>query len=260
MPESIAERNRLSKILGEGEISAIEEKNFFVEFFTSFKQLCTNPMVLGLVICFMLHTISTLGLNSTSSVYYQVYWGWTSQTMALAYAAFGVCMSFVQGFMVKPCVHKFGPRLTIVVGFLLGGISSVPYGFIKDGWYSFIVIPVKACGVIAIPVLQGMVSKQYHPDIQGKILGALGGCQVISNFIGPILFSFTYDYFNSHHAVIFLPQIIFFAAAGLEILGVIILAIVFYVYRNSGAYMPLINVINSEEEGEEEEEPVNYHV
>ena len=118
---------------------------------------------------------------------YRYHWG--LREVGLLLAAVGICSAIVQGGLIRPIVARFGPRITLIAGYLLGAAGMTIYGLASTPLAFCCGIPFGALWGLAGPSAQQLMTQRVGGDAQGKLQGAGGSIMAIGNLIGPILFT-----------------------------------------------------------------------
>lgn len=113
--------------------------------------------------------------------------GWSSQTIGLSLAFFGICMAFSQAVLVSPMIQKFGEKYTLIIALMLDATSYVLMAFIQHGWILMLFVPVFSIASIAQPAMQGIISKTVTESEQGELQGSLTSILSIASIICPLL-------------------------------------------------------------------------
>ncbi|MEL6946585.1 MAG: TCR/Tet family MFS transporter [Pseudomonadota bacterium] len=114
----------------------------------------------------------------------QFSWGVTEAGYSLAWV--GVCMAFVQGYLVRIVVPKFGERRVVYGGFLISTISFAFLPLITEGWMIYPAIFVHIIGWgTAGPALNAVMSQNVPDTEQGLLQGTIASVNTVAMVIGP---------------------------------------------------------------------------
>jgi DHA1 family tetracycline resistance protein-like MFS transporter len=142
--------------------------------------------------------LAALGLLELAYVSYVVVWafwgqaafGWTSLQTGLSLAAFGVGAILAQAWLIRVYLRAFGERGTILFSLAFTFVFFVIYALMPYGpagsWLAILLCPVSALGEVAIPALQGRISRLAPPDAQGEALGVVASVRSAAQVAGPI--------------------------------------------------------------------------
>ena len=100
-----------------------------------------------------------------------------------------------------------------------------------NGAIALILTPLTALGAVAIPALQGLMSKTVPDDAQGELQGVLTSVGAVSMIISPLIMTQTFAYFTAPSAPVYLPGAPFIVSIALMVAG----AAVFFQARREPA-------------------------
>jgi DHA1 family tetracycline resistance protein-like MFS transporter len=101
-------------------------------------------------------------------------------TIGLVFAGVGVCSMVVGGLMVKPVVARLGERTTLIIGLACGAAGMALFGYASSIVLFWFAVPVMSLLGLAMPGLQGLMTRRISPAEQGQLQGALGSVTAIS--------------------------------------------------------------------------------
>lgn len=143
--------------------------------------------------------LAALGLLELAYVSYVVVWafwgqaafGWTSLETGLSLAAFGVGAILAQGWLIRVYLRHLGEGGTIRFSLAFTLAFFVIYALMPHGpvgsWLAILLCPVSALGEVAIPALQGRISRLVPPDAQGEALGVVASVRSAAQVVGPVI-------------------------------------------------------------------------
>ena len=79
-------------------------------------------------------------------------------------------------------------------------MSTWPYAVVPSGYYIYPLMLLRTISMMAMPISQGIISKQYGEDQQGELMGVLSGLKTITGFFGPLIYGQLLSYFASDNA------------------------------------------------------------
>jgi DHA1 family tetracycline resistance protein-like MFS transporter len=169
------------------------------------------PLVGGLALAFVFVSLAQRGLESTWVLYTSYRFGWGEATNGLTLGLVGLMAVFVQGFLIRPVVRRFGERRTVIVGLSISATSYLLFGLATAGWMMLFAIVVGAFGGVAGPAIQGLVAGSVSPEGQGKVQGALASLTSLTSIVAPVVFTAgLFGFFTSPAAPFVLPGAPFF--------------------------------------------------
>ncbi len=125
----------------------------------------------------------------------------------------GVSIVFIQGVCIRPILRRWGEHRTIFAGLVFSLFSYVIVSVISNGTAMLVLIPVSALGVIALPAMQGLMSKNADPDQQGELQGAITSTRSVAVILSPIVMTRVFAFATDPTAPFFLPGAPFLVSA-----------------------------------------------
>ena len=148
--------------------------------------------------------------------------GWGPIQIGYSFAAFGLCMAFTQGYLMKKIIRYIGENKTVKITLYINIISFFFIAFITDSWMIWVLIPVISLGVISGPALQGLMSQAVPDNQQGELQGLLTSITAIGMIISPLLMTFTFGFFTRVGNYLYFPGSPFIISFILVILCIIL--------------------------------------
>ena len=168
------------------------------------------PVVLGLTATFFLIHLAHQAFPSTWVLYTGYRYQWSSAQVGLSLAIVGTMAAIVQGGLARRIVPALGERRSIVIGLTNATIVMSAYGLASRGWIVYIILVVGSLGAIAMPAIQGLISRCIPMNEQGAVQGSLASLASVAGIIGPPLATGLFGYFISPRAPVHVPGIAFF--------------------------------------------------
>jgi DHA1 family tetracycline resistance protein-like MFS transporter len=168
------------------------------------------PIVLGLTGTFFLIGLAHQAFPSTWVLYTGYRYQWSSAQVGLSLAIVGAMAAIVQGGLARRIVPALGERRSIVIGLTNATIVMACYGLASRGWVVYIILVLGSLGAIAMPAIQGLISRCVPLNEQGAVQGSLASLSSVAGIIGPPLASGLFGYFISPRAPVQVPGIAFF--------------------------------------------------
>ena len=167
--------------------------------------LSRYPQVFGLVAVVFLFQLAQYVYNSVFVLYVDYRYGWGQQQVGYVLAGVGILGAFVQAWLAKRVVARFGERRTLLVGTACGVIAFAVYGFAATGWIFLLALPIGALWGLASPVTQSLMTRQVDPREQGRLQGSVSSLASTAGIFGPALFTTVFATFISANAPVHLP-------------------------------------------------------
>lgn len=150
--------------------------------------------------------------------------GWSPGMIGISLAVYGVSMAVVQGGLIRVAIRVLGDRNTVLWGLGIEVIALLLVAFVPNGWVVLMLIPVSALGAIALPALQGILSRIAPDDAQGELQGVLSSLASVAMIFGPLLMTQIFALFTAGDAPFHLPGAPFVLSAALMLVGVLLFA------------------------------------
>ncbi len=179
----------------------------------SFVALRRHPEIFGLTKTFFLINIAHQVFPATWVLYTGYRYEWTPKQIGLSLALVGLMGAIVQGGLARIIIPKLGERRSILIGLGNAAVFLAAYGLATQGWMIYVLLVVGSFGGIAMPALQGLVSRSVPLNEQGAVQGALGSLASLAGIIGPVLATALFGFFISDQAPVKLPGAAFFASS-----------------------------------------------
>ena len=200
LPESLKSENRRS--------FDIRRANAF----GAIKQLKRYRTVLRLAVANFLYMLGHHALPATWAYWAIERFSWDEREIGWSLGAVGIGMMFVQGFLIRLLIPKYGVEKVAYVGLLCSMLSFVGFAISSVSWmvYAFIVLGA-GMGLVG-PSINGLMSARIPVNEQGELQGALGSVSSLAAVISPPLMATVFSYFSGKGAVYF-PGAAFLVAA-----------------------------------------------
>ena len=144
--------------------------------------------------------------------------GWEPRMIGVSLAAYGVAIAFVQGWFIRVVLRYMSERQAVLFGFVFEIVGFVGYGFATETWHAFVLIPLSSLGAVALPALQGIMSRTAFDNQQGELQGVMTGVVSLALIVSPLVMTVIFREFVSAGAPFYLPGAPFLLAAVLTVL------------------------------------------
>jgi DHA1 family tetracycline resistance protein-like MFS transporter len=191
--------------------------------FGSFRQLVQYPVVLALVFMYFLYMLGHFALPSVWAFFTIEKFGWSPRDIGFSLSAVGVAMIFVQAYLIRLVLPRWGPSKTATVGLIATALSFFGYAFAPYAWMIYVLIAVGALQGFVVPSVQSIMSKNIPANAQGELQGALGSVSGLVAILSPPFMTQLFSYFSSARAIVYFPGAPFFAAAIFTLLALVLL-------------------------------------
>ncbi len=170
-----------------------------------------------LLIVMLLYQLAVNVYPAVWAYFTQARFGWDSAMTGISLAAFGICMAFVQGGVIRIAIKRLGETGTVLLGFGFCVVSFGLLGVLSNGWVVLALTPVSALAAMAGPALQAIMSRQTPPDAQGELQGMLTSVGALAMILSPLLMTNVFAAFTAPAAPLYLPGAPFLAALLLSV-------------------------------------------
>ncbi len=97
-------------------------------------QLWKYPVVVGLVFAYFFYMLGHHSLPAVWSYFAMEKFAWSTRDIGFSLGAVGVCMIFVQVYLIRVFLDKYGLERTAFIGLIVTTLSFLGYAFIPYGW------------------------------------------------------------------------------------------------------------------------------
>ncbi len=164
---------------------------------TQLLDLIANPRLRYLLLGYFLFFLAFSGFTNIFVVWVRDRFAWDPIQSGGVLFWVGVIASFVQGFLLRKILPRFGEFRLTVAGFSLAAIAFCLIGVIPNGYYLYGTQTLFAFGLgIASPSIRGIISSSVSDDVQGKVSGGTLSLSSLTQILGPLLAGWSYDRFS----------------------------------------------------------------
>lgn len=181
--------------------------------------LARRPWVLWMAGSIAIGSLAMQSLQSTWVLYTTYRFHWTPPDNGGALALLGLGSIGVQAGLVGLLVQRLGEKRTILWGLFFNFVGFLGFAMASQGWIMIVMMLVWCLSFAGGPTTQSLISKEYGPDEQGGVQGALTSLQSLTGIVGPILGASVFGYFTARAAPILLPGAAFWLGAVLIFLS-----------------------------------------
>ena len=187
------------------------------------KQLRKYPVVISLLMVYFFYQLGHFALPSVWAFFTIERFDWSPRDIGFSLSAIGVAMIFVQAYLIRLVLPKWGPMKTAVVGLIATTVSFIGYAFVPYAWMMYPIIAVSALQGFVAPYVQSIMSARIPPNAQGELQGAIGSMSGLVAILSPPVMTQLFAHFSSDQAVVYFPGAPFFVAALLTLLALVTL-------------------------------------
>jgi DHA1 family tetracycline resistance protein-like MFS transporter len=168
--------------------------------------------------------IATSVYPSTWAFFTWTTFKWSTGMIGLSLVATGTAMALVQGGLVGAAVKRLGEVRTAIVGLTVAVCTGLANAFVSDARVLFAVIVAGSLQTMALPALNGLMSRSVPPSAQGELQGCVASLASIANIVGPFVMTQTMAFFTRPDTLVFFPGAAFLVAALVNLMGLVLLA------------------------------------
>jgi DHA1 family tetracycline resistance protein-like MFS transporter len=168
---------------------------------------------------FGLGTIQAVFVLST-----ELRFGWGPQQNGIALAVVGITGTLAQAFLVRRVVGWLGEAKAAMFGFAMNALAFAGFALAGQVWVIILIGLLQALGSVTNPAIRAMISSAAPSDRQGSTQGALAAVEGLTAIVSPLIGAGLFALFTERHGGIYFPGAPFMLAAGLFIVGAILVA------------------------------------
>lgn len=183
-----------------------------------------HPAVLGFVGIFVLMRLAHDANPVIWTYYVYLKFHWTPHDVGVSLAFLGLVMAAVFGFLTRILIPRLGEGRAAYIGLTSGAIGFAGYAFATQGWMMYPWMLVWSLMGLAMPAINGIISKQIPQNEQGEVQGALASVGGVTSIAAPILLTNVFAYFTGPGAPIYFPGAAFLAAGLMLALAALLLS------------------------------------
>jgi len=178
-----------------------------------------HRLVLGLSVSYFISSLAHQVYPSIWVLYTGYRYGWDTKQTGLSLALVGLMAAIVQGGLARKLIPKWGERRSAIVGFAIMAIALTGYGLAPEGWIVYPLIVFGSLSGLAVPAIQGIISRTVGDNEQGGIQGSLTSLQSVAGALGPLLATAVFGFFISEKAPAIVPGAPFFFSSALAVMA-----------------------------------------
>lgn len=187
-------------------------------------QVRKYPILIGLVAVMFIYNIGHHVYPSNWNFYTIEKFDWTPFEIGLSMGLVGLMAIFVQGYLIRVAIPKWGAPTTAFIGFVVQAVSYLGIAFAGSSLALYVWCVASGFAGLVGPAISGIMSNQVPQNEQGELQGINASMGSIAAIIGPLLMTQSFTFFTGPEAPIYLPGIAFIIAGSLAILSLILFA------------------------------------
>ena len=186
----------------------------------SVAMLGRTRVIMTMSVVLLLGYVAQQSLMNVYVLYTDYRYHWSDRTVGLSLGLVGVFTILYGAFLVRWSIKRLGERTCIWAGLIGGAVGYTCFGLSKTGLLFWFAIPLLNLMSITWPSAQAIMSRGTSPNEQGQLQGAINSIRGAAGIVGPGLFTIIFAKAVGAEAIINLPGLPFFTAAGLLLLGI----------------------------------------
>lgn len=185
-------------------------------------QIRKYPILLGLLLTVFIYNIGHHVYPTNWNFYTMAKFDWTPLDVGLSMGLVGVLMAFVQGYLIRKVIPRFGAPRTALFGFFAATIAYVGIAFAPNSLTVYVWCVVSGLAGFVMPAVQSIMSNSVPQDEQGELQGIIGSMSSVGAIIGPLVMTQSFAFFTASTAPVQFPGAAFLIAGILSLLAVAI--------------------------------------
>ena len=161
-------------------------------------------------------------LQSIWPLYGDARFGWGPREVGLSLTVVGVMGALVQGVLVRSLIPRIRELRALTLGLMLSILGFTSFGLATRGWMMYAILVPFALGGLAGPATQALISARVDPSEQGELQGTLASMMSMTAIVGPLIATWLFGYFTRGGGVPYVPGAPYFAAAFLNLCGLLL--------------------------------------
>jgi MFS transporter, DHA1 family, tetracycline resistance protein len=173
------------------------------------------PGVTGLVVAYFLFLLGHQALPAVWSYFAVEAFDWGAREIGYSLGFVGLLMVFVQAFLLRWALPRFGERRGAYFGYACAVASFLGYAFVTSGAVVYVFLVAGALQGFVSPALRGLMSAQVPKNAQGELQGGLSSLMSLASILAPPAMTQIFAYFTASQAQVYFSGAPWVAAAAL---------------------------------------------
>jgi len=182
-------------------------------------QVRKYPVLLGLIVVMFIYSIGHHVYPSNWNFFTIEKFGWSPVHVGLSMGLVGILMAFVQGYVIRIVIPKWGAAKTASIGFIASISAYIGIAFAPNAATVMGMCVISAFGSLVGPAVTSIMSNQVPQNEQGELQGINASISSIGAVIGPLLMTQSFALFTGSSAPVHFPGIAFLIAAMLALIA-----------------------------------------
>ncbi len=185
------------------------------------RQARLRPAVVWLLVAVFFYDISHFVFPATWSFFTKAAFDWSSTQIGLSLAAVGAGFVFVQGYLIRIILPRFGEQRTALIGLVLNIAGLTGIAFASNGAMIYALLPFTVLGAVVGPAMKGLLANRVPDDSQGELQGMLAAISGLTAIISPVMMTQILAWFIGPAAPVYFPGAPYLTAAALTLVAIL---------------------------------------
>ncbi len=156
--------------------------------FKAFSYVGRYSVLTSLMVVYLTAGLAQQGLQGVWVLWTEAQFSFGVAEAGYSLAWVGLCSAFVQGYLVRIIVPKFGEWRVVMAGYAISMVAFLALPFLSASWmlYPGIAFHILGWGS-AGPALQSLMSQTVPDNEQGLLQGTLASVNTVGLVVGPVV-------------------------------------------------------------------------
>ena len=169
------------------------------------RHLINLPEARVLMLGFFLFSVAFHVYPSVWAFFTEERFGWGPGMIGVSLTLYGIMAALVQGVLIRPILSVLGDWRAVLYGLAFAMLAFAIIAFLPNGTAALIMTPITALGGVAMPALQGIMSRTTPDDAQGELQGLMASATALAMIVSPLLMTSVFAAFTGPAAPVYLP-------------------------------------------------------
>ena len=169
------------------------------------RHLINLPEARVLMLGFFLFSVAFHVYPSVWAFFTEERFGWGPGMIGVSLTLYGIMAALVQGVLIRPILSVLGDWRAVLYGLAFDMLAFAIIAFLTNGTAALIMTPITALGGVAMPALQGIMSRTTPDDAQGELQGLMASATALAMIVSPLLMTSVFAAFTGPAAPVYLP-------------------------------------------------------
>ncbi|WP_121067899.1 TCR/Tet family MFS transporter [Chachezhania antarctica] len=171
----------------------------------AFRYLVGLPEIRVLMLGFFLFSVAFHVYPAVWAFFAEERFGWGPGMIGLSLTLYGLAAALVQGLLIRPILRAVGDWRAVLYGLAFDMVVFAILAFVTNGAAALVLTPLTALGGVAMPALQGIMSRATPDDAQGELQGLMASATALATIVSPLAMTSVFAAFTAPDTPIYLP-------------------------------------------------------